>query len=308
MNGKIIFIVVISFAISAISCKNNSGKTDNDSTVNTPEKLIIPEVPITISSPQKKAEFLLSSFWSNYNFSDTTLVEKESFTEGLLFTFLAIVKKYKSPDIIHIYNLFLDKIMNVKPKVREKFLTLIEYNYYHPNSQIKDEELYKMMLNKAILTGSLPKSEADRYKFQIKMISQNEPGKRANNFSFTTPQGKLSSLYNTNGKFIILILFDPECEHCIETIERMEISPVLKSEKVKILAIMPENNKNKFLKGLNKIPKGWYSGYDSKEDIMNNILYDLRPSPSLYLLDENKTVLIKDGFLPEIEGYLARVI
>ena len=34
-------------------------------------------------------------------------------------------------------------------------------------------------------------------------------------------------------------------------------------------------------------------------------LYDLRAIPTLYLLDKNKTVLLKDATLQKVEQYLA---
>ena len=41
-------------------------------------------------------------------------------------------------------------------------------------------------------------------------------------------------------------------------------------------------------------PESWYSGYDSEHMVRGDELYNVRAIPSLYLLDENKTVLLKD--------------
>ena len=51
--------------------------------------------------------------------------------------------------------------------------------------------------------------------------------------------------------------------------------------------------------------KEWTNGYDKELVIKNKNLYDLRAIPTLYLLDKNKTVLLKDATLQKVEQYLA---
>lgn len=308
MFRQILFITTLTLSFLLTSCKNGSQKESAATVPQKETKLEIPEVPVTVTDPQMKVELLLKSFWNNYDFTDTTKLEIESYTAGPLYAYLSIVKKTATPEVLKIYDTFLNTIMNAAPKVREKFLTLIEYNYYHPNSQIRDEALYTMAIDKALLISSFPKSEAERYLFQKRVIAKNNPGSKAQNFPLMTKDGRQLTLYGIKSKFTVMILFDPECEHCIATIEQMKSSPVFLSEKVKVMAVMPENNKTKFMAGAGKLPADWISGYDYKEEIMNNLLYDLRPSPSLYLLNDKKEVIIKDGFLPQIENYLAGVI
>jgi hypothetical protein len=53
------------------------------------------------------------------------------------------------------------------------------------------------------------------------------------------------------------------------------------------------------------LPARWINGYDSQSGIMSGDLYDLKAIPSLYLLNEQKIVLLKDARLEEIEAYLS---
>ena len=55
----------------------------------------------------------------------------------------------------------------------------------------------------------------------------------------------------------------------------------------------------------NDFAKEWTNGYDKELVIKNKNLYDLRAIPTLYLLDKNKTVLLKDATLQKVEQYLA---
>jgi len=49
------------------------------------------------------------------------------------------------------------------------------------------------------------------------------------------------------------------------------------------------------------LAKEWTNGYDKELVIKNKNLYDLRAIPTLYLLDKNKTVLLKDATLQKVE-------
>ena len=42
-------------------------------------------------------------------------------------------------------------------------------------------------------------------------------------------------------------------------------------------------------------PEEWYNGYDPNFIIRTDLLYNVRAIPSLYLLDRDKTVLLKDA-------------
>jgi hypothetical protein len=45
-------------------------------------------------------------------------------------------------------------------------------------------------------------------------------------------------------------------------------------------------------------PQEWYNGFDPDLVLRNNDIYNIRAIPSLYLLDKEKTVLLKDA-VPE---------
>ena len=51
-------------------------------------------------------------------------------------------------------------------------------------------------------------------------------------------------------------------------------------------------------------PKEWINGYDKKLVIKEKNLYDLKAIPTLYLLDKDKKVLLKDATVAQIDQYL----
>ena len=54
-------------------------------------------------------------------------------------------------------------------------------------------------------------------------------------------------------------------------------------------------------------PEEWYNGFDAELVIRNEELYSVRAIPSLYLLDEEKRVILKDAPENKMMHYLVNL-
>ena len=82
------------------------------------------------------------------------------------------------------------------------------------------------------------------------------------------------------------------------------INKELEAGNLKILSVYPDEDKEEWERHLSDFPKEWINGYDKKLMIKEKNLYDLKAIPTLYLLDKNKKVLLKDAVVGQIEQYL----
>ena len=65
-----------------------------------------------------------------------------------------------------------------------------------------------------------------------------------------------------------------------------------------------DEDKEEWERHLPDFPKEWINGYDKKLVIKEKNLYDLKAIPTLYLLDKDKKVLLKDATVAQIDQYL----
>ena len=77
---------------------------------------------------------------------------------------------------------------------------------------------------------------------------------------------------------------------------------------IKIVAVCVEGDKAAWEKFRADSPKEWLHVFDASGKIKSENLYDLRTLPRLYLLDEQKTVLLKNTKADDIEQYLVQII
>ena len=118
---------------------------------------------------------------------------------------------------------------------------------------------------------------------RLRMALKNRPGDRAADFSFTTGKGGHGTLYGIDADYVLLFFHNLGCPACREVRQgivsvtaREPAAGMLASGKLRIIALYPDTEINE------------------KE------LYDLRAIPSLYLLDRDKKVILKDFVNPEM--------
>jgi len=105
-------------------------------------------------------------------------------------------------------------------------------------------------------------------------------------------------MYDIRANHLILYFNNPDCPACIEMKSAITASPIitakLNSGDLKILSIYTDNDETLWLNHLAEYPKQWLHGRDEDEYLYKNKVYDLRAIPTVYLLDKDKMVLLKD--------------
>lgn len=71
-----------------------------------------------------------------------------------------------------------------------------------------------------------------------------------------------------------------------------------------MLSFYPDEELEEWRKHLNEFPEEWINSYDKELTLREKQLYDLKAIPTLYLLDREKKVLLKDATAQVIEEYL----
>ena len=125
-------------------------------------------------------------------------------------------------------------------------------------------------------------------------------------FSVMDMKGNYLHLYSINSPFLLLIFNHPECSLCHKTEENIEsnsfIQRLLIESKLKVLAITIDAERGEWER--HAYPKNWIVGLDVSKEIYSKRLYDIQRLPSLYLLDKEKRVLLKEADYSRLHKYL----
>ncbi len=177
------------------------------------------------------------------------------------------------------------------------FQNLAEQYLADPESPLYNEDCYIALLQQLV---ALPEAEPGanvRSQFQLEMLSKNRPDSVAADFEFRTPDGALTSLATSVSRPTILLLYDPECNHCLEVIDTLrtdaDITKMIAERRLDIVAVCIEGDTEQWTAVADTLPASWISGFD-QSDIIGNDIYYIQSMPAIYLLDADRTVVLKN--------------
>lgn len=194
--------------------------------------------------------------------------------------------------------------------VLDLFTAVTEMVLHDPNSPLRNDEYYIPILE--VLVASPLLDEYDRIApcYDLEIAKKNRIGEVATNFRYTLSNGKRAWLHDIEASYIILMFSNPGCPMCRDIRYELEASPLVNELRERgelvIMTIYPDEDVEMWREHLKELPVGWINGYDEKMTLTTERLYNLNAIPSLYLLDSQKRVMVKDGSsVPQIENTIA---
>lgn len=308
MKTNINVLLALCFILMC-ACKsgNATGQNSNETAKDTIKSIVLPAIPPMLTAPEQRAEFLVNHYWDNVNFADTNYIHHPDITEQAWVDYCDMLNHVPLDKAQQAIRKMIDSA-NADKKVFNYITELADKYLYDPNSPMRNEEYYIPVLEAMVASPVLEEIEKVRPQARLKLAQNNRIQTKAINFSYTLASGAQGSLYKLSADYILLFINNPGCHACAETIEALKKAPtihqLLTEKKLIILSIYPDEELDEWRKHLNEFPKEWISGYDKKLAMRDQQLYDLKAIPTLYLLNKEKKVLLKDATAEAIEEYL----
>ena len=260
-----------------------------------------PAIPDTLRSVEQRAGYLSEHYWDNYNFADTLLLKSKEVTEQGFVNFIDILNRFNldnaSKGVAHkdiAQKDITQKGITQKDIARkditqkgiacftrkafsnaaakERFENLIEHYFEDQLSPVRNDKVYLIFLEEMKNSPCFDETEKERIAFKIKTTNKNLPGDIAINFKFKDESGKEHQLSDYKDQKVILYFYDPDCENC------HEVSAWLKQQTIpadiKVLKMIADNH--------------------------ISYIYSLKNMPTIFLLDKENKVILKDCTAQEL--------
>lgn len=260
-----------------------------------------PAIPDTLRSVEQRAGYLSEHYWDNYNFADTLLLKSKEMTEQGFVNFIDILNRfnldYASKGVAHKdiaqkditrkditrkgiaqkditqkgIACFTRKAFS-NAAAKERFENLIEHYFEDQLSPVRNDRVYLIFLEEMKNSPCFDETEKERIAFKIKTTNKNLPGDIAINFKFKDESGKGHQLSDYKDQKVILYFYDPDCENC------HEVSAWLKQQTIpadiKVIKMIADNH--------------------------ISYMYSLKNMPTIFLLDKENKVILKDCTAQEL--------
>lgn len=258
---------------------------------------VLPQPPVTMTQPQQ-AEYLRDHYWDHFRFSDTTALATVDTMAmlrhfGLYASICALQPTNGEP---------MRRLMQRAASSRamcDLFLYLADMVLHDPNSPLRNDEFYIPILETQLATAWYDTYERIAPTYDLEMARKNRIGHPANDFRYTTADGRSHTLYTLQAEYLLLFFNNPDCAMCKEIREAIDASELLSAliaeGRLKVLALYPDEDLQAWHNYRKQIPASWINAYDAEGQIRNEERYSLNAIPSLYLLDHQKRVIFKDS-------------
>ena len=278
------------------------------------QALPFPDVlpPAMMEDPQDRAEYMAQNMWNSLTDPsrtypcDSLLVSgvRRTDVEQKFANWTQVLGMSSRPVAEKSVSRLYDRALACEKKdtssnVFETFASLVDKYLFDPNSPLRDEDLYGAYASRLAAYEGYTEVQKEKYARDARLCALNKVGTKAADFRFADRRGKIRTLYGVEAPYTLLFFSNPGCEACMSIInvlkEDPQISSMISSGRLKVLNIYIDEDLDAWRSYMPVYPDEWYNGFDPDFVIRNEALYNVRAIPSLYLLDSDKTVLLKDA-------------
>ena len=318
MKGCLRHIVSLLFVLSLISC----GRKDAPQ-LETRASPPIPSAPSIITDQAKIIEYKVSHYWDNFlegdylcDSSHVNGVVPDDVEKGLGMYITLLEEKctreFAKKEVGNLFNKIEEySAAHPSSNALSFFEKMVPKYLYDPNSPVRDEDLYLPFVEGLAASELVSEDLKPAYSHDARMCSLNQVGTRAADFSFTDLGGRKHNLYGIKSPFTLLMFTNPGCYACHEVIETLQTNAIIpglvKNGTLAVVNVYIDLEREKWQALAKDYPTEWYNGYDQDFAIRQDLTYNVRGIPSLYVLNEDKDVIMKDAPTDKAIIYLQNI-
>ena len=299
--------LIVFLAALAVSCGQGK-KAEQFKALPFPECM----PPGMLEDPMDRAEYVAEHYWDGITDPSRTYPSDSLLVSGVRKTdieqkfadwtsvldMISFQKAEKAVSRLYDRALVCER-ENSTSNVFETF-TELSYKYlYDPNSPVRNEDYYNAFVRKLALYEGISPEMKGKYEREARMSALNRTGTVAADFRFTDKEGRTYNLHGIKAPLTLLFFSNPGCNACMNIINVLKDEPaiasMIASGEMAVLNIYIDEDLQGWRDYMPIYPGEWYNGFDPDLAIRTENLYDVRAIPSLYLLDEEKRVILKDA-------------
>lgn len=280
-----------------VACRQRAGQGALQATEEKAEaeRFSAAQSPAMLSADERRA-YMVEHYWDSFDFSDTLFIANVD-PQQMLSAYASYVSLIKDDEAAAPMAQLMRRA-HTSRTMFDCFVRMAEQVLNDPNSALRSDEKYIPVLEAAIASPFYDEYERMPYQYDLQIASQNRLGRVANDFRYTLASGQSSMMSDIEADYLLLFISNPGCAMCGDVKAQMQsstlITDLVKRGSLSILVLYPDEDLQAWREHLADYPPQWINAYDKGTVITRERLYDLKAIPSLYLLDAQKRVVVKD--------------
>lgn len=182
----------------------------------------------------------------------------------------------------------------------------MQRRFFDPNSPLRNDEIYSMALERESLCDSWTSFDQKRISWAQRLLENNAVGSAVKDIVLGGEEE--TTLHHLIDRPVVFLLYGEKCAACSELIDALGKSDFLlekaASGEIRLVSMYVGDDPQEFVE-LSRRLEGWNNYFDILSSVYSAVTFDIRLVPSLYLIDSDKTVLVRGTLnVGEIENKL----
>lgn len=265
----------------------------------------LPSPPEYITSAEEQARYMIRHFWDRIDLSSRDLLSDREAYEEAIANYLGLLTSFKShemrEELLHpLNNLVKEPLLHT--------LGLYRKYLYEADSPMLNEDFFRIVLEWAIASPRVERPHQDEASVLLALINKNKVGDQATDFLYTTEAGQIQRLSYISTPYTLVIFASSGCASCRDVLRYAsslkELAELHASGKLTMLVVYIGDTSAEELAQETTVPRWAIKATDTSGEITQAPLYDIKASPTCYLLGRSRRVLLKDTGINQALSYI----
>jgi hypothetical protein len=278
-----------------------------------------PTVPAVYTDPEERRDWILDHFWDAFLSGDgpcdtsAVLGVRHSDVEEKVALYVMQLEQVPLSEAQKKMRRFFSQVeeRQAADTTSHVFLLMEEIvsrYLYDPNSPVRNEDLYLPYVEGLAASRFTREEVRPGYVYEARMCALAPVGSVAPDFRFTDARGRTRRLHDVQARTVLLFFSNPGCYACMEIINTLEAVPGLGNRIARgdlaVVNVYIDGDLAAWRAYEPNYPRDWLCGYDPDGLVRSDRIYNVRAIPSLYLLDGQKRILMKDAPVDRVVSWL----
>jgi len=250
-------------------------------------------------------EYFKNHYWDDFDIADDRLLRTPIYHKRVEWFFSKVI--FQHADTI---NLEADKfIAKAKPNLETYKYAIWFLTYKFETSKVMGfDEIFVHMVDNYYAIGEAYWADSSVVKSLTKRADELRSiliGSKAPELILMDTNGQFRSLHYTIAPYTIVMFYEWHCGHCKKEIGEMKKWLAKDTLGIKVFAVCTDTNLVKWKEFVVKQEMNWVNVNATRSVTADyHTLYDIRSTPSLFLLNEDKEIIAKRILTEQMEPFL----
>jgi peroxiredoxin len=272
----------------------------------TPE---VPPSPLGQDSVVFKYTYYKTHFWDDIDIAHPGLLRSPLLHNKIMDYLDNVVLKQADSVIVAVDDLIAKSRKNEEAF---RYLLISLTNKYEASKIMGFDKVFVHLVDQYYLTNQATWTDAETIKKleeRAATIRPNFIGNPAPAFTLQDTLGRDYKLYDIEANYTVLYFYDPDCGHCKKSTPILYSAYAdLQAKNVEVLAICTTTDSKRWHEFIVENDLGWINLADLPSITHFKYYYDVRSTPTVYILDKDKKILLKKVATEDVPDIIDQLI